>query len=263
MHLFLSPHLDDAVFSCGGTIHQLTARGEPVTVLTIMAGDPPDPLPDTPIVADLHRRWQAGYNPVIARRAEDQAACQLLDAGFIHLPIGDCVYRTAQRGNETLALYPDEDSLWGDIHPDDPAPAALRAAAVPIPASLYVPLGGRHHVDHRIVRDWGLWLGRQYPAAALFLYEEYPYESDATMELERALVFYESRNLSQMSRQLGEADVAARLGAMACYQSQISTFWDSVAQMEASTRKFMYAAANGGYAERFWQIRESDAVSGS
>jgi len=59
MHLFLSPHLDDAVYSCGGTIHQLTSQGTPVQILTFMAGDPPTPLPDTPITRDLHRRWDA------------------------------------------------------------------------------------------------------------------------------------------------------------------------------------------------------------
>lgn len=257
MHLFLSPHLDDAVFSCGGTIHQLVARGEAVTILTTMAGDPPDPLPDTPIVADLHQRWQAGYNPVAARRAEDMAACAVLGAQYIHAPLGDCVYRTAVQAGVQVALYPDEDSLWGYIHPDDPALVALRDMAIPAPTVLYAPLGGRHHVDHRIVRDWGLWLGRQHPAAALLLYEEYPYESDATMELEQALAFYDPATLALMPRQLGEADVMARVRAMACYRSQISTFWESLTDMEARTRESMLAAGHGGYVERFWQMKES------
>ena len=40
-HLFLSPHYDDAVYSCGGTLASLTTAGENVTVLTVCAGSPP------------------------------------------------------------------------------------------------------------------------------------------------------------------------------------------------------------------------------
>lgn len=250
MHLFLSPHLDDAILSCGATIHQLAAQGESVTVLTVMAGDPPDPLPDTPIVADLHQRWQAGYRPVAVRRAEDERACAQLGAAAIHWMLGDCVYRIAHIAGQVIALYPSEDSLWGPIHPDDPAPAFLRASALPACTHLYVPLGCRHHVDHRILRDWGLSL--QHPS--LLLYEEYPYEIDATMELERALNYFAPRRPEMLAREVSEGDVRAKLRAIACYESQISTFWPGLPEMERQTRESMLAAGKGVYVERFWRI---------
>jgi LmbE family N-acetylglucosaminyl deacetylase len=250
MHLFLSPHLDDGILSCGATIHQLTAQGEDVTILTIMAGDPPNPLPDTPIIADLHQRWQAGYEPVKVRRAEDERACAQLGAAAIHWMLGDCVYRVAQQNGTTIALYPSEDSLWGPVHPDDPAPTFLRNSALPPCTHLYVPLGSRHHVDHRIVRDWGLSL--HHPA--LLLYEEYPYEIDATMELERALDYFAPRKLERLARPVSEADVAGKVQAIACYESQISTFWPGLPEMERQTRDSMLAAGNGSYVERFWRI---------
>lgn len=250
MHLFLSPHLDDAVLSCGATIHQLVTQGEAVTILTIMAGDPPQPLPDTPIIADLHQRWQVGYEPVAARRAEDERACTQLGAAAIHWLLGDCVYRVAQKNGATLALYPSEESLWGPVHPDDPAPAFLRDAKLPPYTHLYVPVGSRHHVDHRIVRDWGVSLG----AEALLLYEEYPYEIDATMELERALNYFAPRQLELLARPVSEADVQGKLQAIACYESQISTFWPSLPEMEQQTRDSMRAAGSGTYVERYWRI---------
>ncbi|MBZ0298114.1 MAG: PIG-L family deacetylase [Anaerolineae bacterium] len=254
MYLFLSPHLDDAVLSCGGTIHQLTARGETVMVLTTMAGDPPEPLPDTPIIADLHQRWQAGFNPVSARRAEDQRACGLLGAQVLHLDLGDCVYRVAHQAGKTLALYPTEESLWGPVRPDDPAVMSLRSTTIPPASVVVVPLGNRHHVDHRIVRDWGLWLSQQSPALSLRFYEEYPPEIDATMELEQALTYYQDRTMQPDVRPLTEADVAAKLRAVACYESQISTFWASAAEMEVETRASMTAAGDGNPVERFWRM---------
>ncbi len=255
MHLFLSPHLDDAVLSCGATIHQLTARGESVMILTTMAGDPPDPLPKTPIVDDLHQRWRAGYNPVATRRAEDEAACRRLGAQALHWMLGDCVYRM-KPGTQT-ALYPSEDSLWGAVHPDDPAPGFLREAALPAADALYVPLGSRDHVDHRIVRDWGEWLGQQHPEWTILLYEEYPYESDATMELARALAHFETDRVELKIHLLDEANVEVKLQAIGCYQSQISTFWHSLADMETRTRESMRAAGNGTFAERFWRVQQA------
>jgi len=47
-HIYLSSHLDDAVLSCGGTIHRLSAGGEAVQVMTLLAGNPTpgsEPLP--------------------------------------------------------------------------------------------------------------------------------------------------------------------------------------------------------------------------
>ena len=253
MHLFLSPHLDDAVFSCGGTIHAITSRGEAVTVLTTMAGDPPDPLPDTPIVADLHQRWKAGYSPVAARRSEDQQAVQSLGAAYIHISIADCVYRTVHKHGENVALYPTEESLWGQIHPNDDALPVLRNIQPLEAATVYAPVGSRHHVDHRLVRDWGLWLKDQNPALKLIFYEEYPYEVDAIMELEQALGYFSPQSMQLEVRPVGEADIAAKIRAMACYHSQISTFWADVEDMAASTRQSMTEAGEGLPAERFWQ----------
>ena len=256
MHLFLSPHLDDAVLSCGGTIRHLTAQGEAVTVLTTMAGDPPDPLPDTPIVANLHQRWQAGFSPVAVRRHEDKKAVDQLGAQAVHWLLGDCVYRTTQRDDQRVALYPDEASLWGMIQAYDPILGALRSRQIPTATTVYAPLGSRHHVDHRIVRDWGLWLKDQNPALNLIFYEEYPYEVDAIMELEQALAFFSSQEMQLDVRLISEADMAAKIQAIACYESQISTFWAGIEEMETRTRQSMNAAGEGVPAERFWQLVE-------
>ena len=39
--IFLSPHPDDAVLSCGGWIYQLAQDGERPIVITIFGGDRP------------------------------------------------------------------------------------------------------------------------------------------------------------------------------------------------------------------------------
>jgi LmbE family N-acetylglucosaminyl deacetylase len=213
-------------------------------------------LPNTPIVADLHQRWQAGYSPVAARRREDENAVGQLGAKAVHWLLGDCVYRTAQRNGRSVALYDSEESLWGQIQPDDPALEALRSRSLPAATTVYAPLGSRHHVDHRIVRDGGLWLKTQNPALHLIFYEEYPYEVDAIMELEQALAFFSPQAMQLDPRPISETAVAAKIRAIACYESQISTFWAGIEEMAAKTRRSMIEAGEGVPVERFWQLVE-------
>jgi LmbE family N-acetylglucosaminyl deacetylase len=231
MHVSLSPHLDDAVLSCGGFIHHLTQQGQPVLILTLMAGDPPDPLPDTPIVNDLHSRWQAGYNPSATRRREDEAATAVLGASVQHLELGDCVYRMA--GGR--ALYPSEESLFGEVQPDDPAIDFLRHTVLPGYQALYAPLGVGYHVDHQIVRDWARSL------AGVKFYTEYPYHRD-TIAIDRALAHFAPAQPRPQRIALNDADVSAKIRAIACYESQISTFWADHTAMANETRTIMQAA---------------------
>lgn len=246
MHLFISPHFDDAVLSCGGTIHQLTQRGETVTIITVMAGGLPDPLPDTPIIRDLHTRWQAGHDPIAARREEDIAAAERLGAAVRHLDIGDCVYRTV----DGSALYPSEESLFGEIQPDDPAISALEKMSLPnsAPLTVYIPLGVGHHVDHQIVRNWGLGLLDGEPAYEIRFYEEYPYTKDQ-QAIGEALAFF-ARPLVQQDTQLTAADITAKIEAVGCYTSQISTFWDNIAAMARDIQTNMAHDQDGNPVER-------------
>ncbi len=253
-HLFLSPHLDDAILSCGGTIHRLVQTGQPVTVLTIMAGDPPEDPPDTPIVRDLHQRWQAGYHPTATRRQEDLAAAQSLGAQVMHLPVADCVYRTVQHQGEMIALYPSEESLFGEVSPDDPAFEVLRSLSLPTAEVIYVPLGVGYHVDHQLVRDWALTLEKT-NGATLKFYEEYPYIND-TMKIDRALAYYKAQTLRAEILTLSEEDVLAKIGGIDCYVSQISTWWDGPAQMAQATREIMLTKGAGQPAERFWFLAQ-------
>lgn len=249
MHLFLSPHFDDAVLSCGGTIYKLTRAGESVMVLTIMGGALPTPLPATPFVRELHTRWQVGSDPVEARRREDRVALSSLGASVDYLPIPDCVYRIA----DGTALYPNRDAIFGEIHPQDEALNAVNLIAVNADTIVYAPLGVGNHVDHQIVRDWGLTLKTKLPSLVLRFYEEYPYTRDAAA-LEPAMAHLRSSPLEFEVVPLNEDEVLAKIHAIACYRSQISTFWADLPEMEQDVRQALLNAGDGVYAERYWRI---------
>ena len=256
MHLFLSPHLDDAVLSCGGLIHQLTQSGQSVLVRTIITGDPPSPLPDTPLIQLLHQKWDAGPSPYEVRRHEDVAALQRLDAEWEHMGLLDAPYRTNRAGE---ALYPLPKSLFDSLHPDDP----LLTAQIDVPDTVdvvYAPLGAGQHVDHLVVNR----LARQ--LLNVVYYEEYPYSSDGdeipharqdlmsqpygTATLQIVLENYETQ-LQPKLIDLSEADIVAKIDAIRCYGSQLGTFWNNEEEMEAGVRRYARQVAATG-AERLW-----------
>lgn len=253
LYLFLSPHLDDAVLSCGGFIHTLVQGGDTVVVLTITAGDPPDPFPDTPLVRSLHARWEAGEHPVAVRRLEDITSLQVLGAQAIHAHHLDCVYRTHGEG----ALYPVESSIFESLHPNDPLPATLEDE---IPASLtrfpglqalIAPLGVGHHVDHQITRDWALSIKRHAPQLALRFYEEYPYTRDRSA-IQHALDLLPGINLRPVVQILSVANMEAKIRAIACHRSQISTFWENEEGMGQDVLG-AFLRPDGTFTEKYWE----------
>ncbi|HKZ83488.1 MAG TPA: PIG-L family deacetylase [Anaerolineae bacterium] len=241
-YLFLSPHLDDAVLSCGGMICQLTQAGEAVQAITIFAGDPP-PGPLTPFAQSLHERWQAAPAD---RRAEDGEALRLLGAQATHWPYADAVYR--RHPITGVALYDSEESIFGGVaEADASAIESLRDRLKRIDPSarLIVPLTAGHHVDHQIVRAAAESVRR-----SLIYYEDYPY-AETPEKLRAAL---QSGAWESELVLLADEAIRAKAAAILAYRSQMSTFFKSASEM--GQRVHAYAGLVGGQAgpaERLWR----------
>lgn len=256
-HLYLSPHLDDAVLSCGGYIHRLVCAGHRVAVHTLMAGYPPRALPDSPILQDLHARWGTGGNPVAERRQEDIKALRSLGALARHGTIPDCVYRvTYGPGGEVRALYPSEESLWQVPDPADSAILLLESMPLLYTQTqvLHIPLGAGGHVDHRLVRAWGRQLARVYSDLTVLYYEEYPYNNSPSA-VEAALADFVPWSMTSVLRPLDAAALQAKIAAIAHYESQISTFWQDASEMVRGVVEDARQVGGGQPAEREWSIQ--------
>lgn len=228
-HLYLSPHLDDAVFSCGGLMAMQDARGEPVSVLTIFAGDPPD-WHISPLAADLHARWGKAGPPIAVRRAEDRLACGRLGTTIVHLNFHDAIYRADPEG---LPMYPTEETLFGEVHAQDmdlveQIREAFMEADISM-AKVYCPLAMGGHVDHRIIR-----MAAERFMRPLTYYFDFPYAArggDVPPELGRPsgeCVFVP----------LTEDAIETWAHAVTEYQTQLSTFWEDETQLFAELRDY-------------------------
>lgn len=251
--LYLAPHLDDVVLSCGGQIARAARAGGEVEILTVFAGDEPGPNepPASPLVATIFALWKLAAGRVMAtRRGEDLAACRLLGVRAAHWELQEAIHRRDPESGE--ALYPTLERLFGEIMAqEEPIVEALArrfadhaGGAGSKPAQRIVaPLGIGGHVDHRLVRA----AAERAFGERLVYFEEFPYIVWKLFALRRAGVT--GRRFEAERQRLAPEDVAARIAAIACYASQVTSLFRTPANLERQVRRHVRRA--GG--ERLWR----------
>jgi LmbE family N-acetylglucosaminyl deacetylase len=232
-HVYLSPHLDDAVYSCGGLIAQQIDQDAHVAIVTLCAGDAPAGEL-SPFAAALHSHWAAGASPIVIRRAEDLAACARLGAQALHLDLQDAIYR---RGADGMWLYQTHEAIFGPLHPAE-GPLVDRVAEMlsphcPAKAEMYCPLGIGGHADHRLMRMAAERLGRR-----LWYYSDFPYAA-------RGEGLPDEFSLPQREvrlRPIAPWAVAAWTEAAALYESQLTVFWEDATDLERELQSYIKEA---------------------
>ncbi len=255
-HLYLSPHLDDAVMSCGGIMHQQSTREDQVQVITIFAGEYQGGDP-SPFALVQHAYWGDPPHPMPLRRAEDTAALALLGADARHLNYLDAVYRAGPDGKW---LYDDEGALWKKVSPADPLAGdgggalAERLESL-LPAQdqflLYAPLGVGHHVDHQIVHAAARELMAR--GCRLAFYEDYPYaQTQGATAQAVAVASAEEWQVDVVA--LTPGDLTAKVSALSYYRSQMYVLFGGIEKMPNRVWAFAASRSPGtALAERLWQ----------
>ena len=210
MILFVSPHLDDAVFSAGALIARL-ARDHDVVVATVFTASMPAPT-GFALACQTDKGIAADIDYMALRRAEDKRALDALGARPVWLDLPEAPHR----GYETPA------ALFGPRHTaDDPAPVA--AALAPLVAeadAVFAPVGHGDHVDHHLVRDALDSLG----GAIAWL--DLPYAIRAPRAPDTIPMLHPVPATP--------GDMTAKLAACAAYESQIGFQFSDIAAMRAA-----------------------------
>lgn len=255
-HIFLSPHFDDAVFSCGGTLGVQCHTGLRPLVITIFGGTPQNTTL-SPFALDVHRKM--GFSQDIeaaiqVRREEDAQALEYIGADYLWLNYPDAIYRG------TPAYYTQESVLiGGDVHPgdrwiDEELAEMLVALHNRLPDAVwYAPLAIGRHVDHQIVcsaADRLTQLG-----AKVNLYEDFPYITNQAGALVERLDEFGNLlepGLVEMSEMLH-----LRQQAAAKYVSQIAAnFGDQVTMFKTiANYSHNIRPVETVYLERYWTER--------
>lgn len=220
-HLFLSPHFDDAVGSCGGTIARLISKGHSVRILTVFGGVEREPFSMPATV--LHAEWKLDQ-PVSHRRLEDASACRVLGCENSFLDFLDALYRQGADGRH---LYPTFESLRGSPASEDSALPERLAERVSTYLSdkntvVYCPLALGAHVDHVLVRDCGQILMMR--DSIVVFYQDFYYDGLSTTGVE-------DPTFNHLSVTLTHDELGKKIAAFSEYKSQISELFDSQAGM--------------------------------
>lgn len=253
-HIYLSPHFDDAVLSCGGMIAGQTARNQQVLVFTICSGIPSATQPFSAFAHYLHTTWNLEPGHVIqSRLEEDHAAMKCLGAEGFYAGFLDAIYRHPQ-------AYVDDETLFGRIAAEDTLARDLSAmligCACKFPtATWYAPLGIGHHVDHcgtyhaaRRLLETGV---------SMVFYEDFPYVA-VTGALQARLQEIAATG-SLVSQVVGiEPTLERKIEAIKAYTSQLEVLFGGVEPMAQAVMTYarQVQPQSEGYAERIW--RHSD-----
>ncbi len=246
--IFLSPHLDDIAFSCGGLVWDLVNNGDNIEIWTICAGDPPEDNLSS-LAKELHQNWGLGMDPVRIRREEDQKACQIIGANPRYFSYLDCIYRKTPAGE---FYYTSEEGIFGGL---DPREADLierlteqLRGELPEGARVVAPLGIGNHVDHELTRKAVNRLG-----IPLTFYADYPY---AREDQGREILDFMEGSAEWQSEEFPISDEGLERWILAArtYDTQISTFWADQEDLAKQIREF--AAFQGGF--KLWRAVEDN-----
>ena len=164
--LALSPHLDDAVFSAGATLWEMTRAGWRVVIATVFTRSIPDPR-GFALACQLDKGLAADIDYMALRRGEDAAACAALGASPHWLPFAEAPHRGYGSAPALFAGMRHEDGIVAEI-----APAIAALIAELRPALMLAPQAIGGHVDHlALVRA----LDRIDPVAPILWWYDFPY----------------------------------------------------------------------------------------
>ena len=213
--IFLSPHLDDAVFSAGGMIRDITRGGIQVEIWTVMCGDP-QLREYSPFAMELHEKWgfASAEETVQRRREEDKSAAIHVGATTQHFDFLDCIYRRGENGDwlySAITLPPHEADAQYPIR------IAAEVSARLAPDDMLVcQLALGSHVDHVLVRRAAELLGRP-----LRYIVDVPYWFYSPEEFET-----KSAGLKESAYKITEPNLDMWIEAALSYRSQFPVLGD-------------------------------------
>ena len=229
--IVLSPHLDDAVLSCGALMNH--ARKEmSVTVVTFFTEGGAPPYTYNARRYLRQTRDRTANSLFIARRAEDQAVLEGAGISYVHVGLTEILFRRRTRPllnrlpwasrliPELSHLYPTYrlHVIRGGISPDDFSTIRRIIDTIdqlsPTSSTLFLaPLAVGSHKDHVLVRT-----AAELSRKRVAYYSDFPYNTRYSVDLS-----FVQRNPSVQA--IWSHDLASKLPLIGAYRTQVNTLF--------------------------------------
>ena len=214
--LFVSPHLDDVAFSCGGILAAWTAARRHCVLLTCFTQSIRSPG-GFALACQTDKGIPASVDYMALRRAEDERAAAILGvAELIHVPLPEAPHRGYGSARALFAGVRRDDDVWRDLR----AALAVQVAQADV---VIAPQGLGGHADH-------LQVGRALAglAAETRLYRDTPYAMRASAP-------------PRSGERAEPIDLERKLDACAQYASQLGFQFGGERPMREALTTFAHA----------------------
>ncbi len=229
--LILSPHLDDAVLSCGDLIYKYVKMGYIVDVLTIFSGSVNKKyLSDA--AKQFHSNCFLDHNAMHYRKIEDKKAHDFLGCNSLYLDEPECLYR----GDKDGYIYPDLNNIYHlEYTREKESIKRLSDKLSDIVKKydiVYAPMGLGEHADHLMTNESIKLVNEKFK---LYFYEEVAY-----------VCYYYRDNISSnwgkgmkyKLIEINEEEYNKKISAILLYRSQLRILWENRIQFESEMEKF-------------------------
>ncbi len=229
--LVVSPHLDDAAFSCGATMAALKRGGWQVALATAFTASVPDPR-GFALACQTDKGLAPEVDYLALRRDEDAAFARILGVDILEwlgLP------EAPHRGYDSAA------ALFAGVRPGDEVAAEVARGLDDLdarlrPALILGPQGVGNHVDHlQVIRAL---LDRPSLGGRLAWYRDLPY---AARSPEARPAPSLPGGLTEAAVPLGRPDLGAKLDGCAAYATQLGFQFEGEGPMRRMLAEFAEA----------------------
>jgi len=223
--LIISPHLDDAVLSCGDLIDKLVKEKNNVDVITVFSKEmKKNDLSEAAI--RFHNNCFLPVNPMKHRKEEDKLAHEYLKCNSLYLDLPECLYRK----HNNKFLYPDLDNIYHLEEDDSKIIKEIENRLIKIINNydyILCPLGLGGHADHIACNKA---VNNIIPKikGQLYFYEEVAYVCYYYRENSKSNW---GDNLKNKLVELSEQNFNNKIKSILLYRSQLNILWSNYEQM--------------------------------
>jgi len=243
-HIFISPHFDDVVLSCGGMIASFAGK-ESVLVVTIFTGAGEGKLSRYGKKYIQFCGFKNSRQYFKTRKKEEKKAATILKYETKWLGFPEALFRYKERPVFPRFFYNNKKKLLGKINKDEEILPALEKKVKNIINSyhqkikkVYFPLGVGGHVDHRLLNQIGQGVVRrsQLKKEKVYFYEDFPYL--LTVNRKEMIDSFQKKKMKRVKIYLNKKSLKLKQQSILVYSSQIKPLFKTEKNFEKQFIKF-------------------------
>jgi LmbE family N-acetylglucosaminyl deacetylase len=245
--IFFSPHFDDAIFSCGGSIINHIKYGDQVYVVTVFSAIPEEEN------FNKFSSQIATRELFEKRRKENSEILENINVKVVNFDYLDAIFRKNDLGGYLCSFWSDVFHFSRNKHKEEKVLCDLLEKRISElikenPRIIYLPLSLGNHIDHVMVNYIGQKIGNNDHEFDIYYYEDLPYASEYLEGSDWLANYLEARTEN--------IDISKKLSLVSAYKNSLEIGDDGLLTIESIKNYAHKISTEDGPHERFWIIKK-------